>query len=98
MHHYSPNSKHKLLLTENEIKKIKANDSAHITIPHSRLSKHGGFLPFLIPILAGLASAAGIAGGIATTVRNAKEAQAADKTKELVQKKIDGSGFKKIKI
>ena len=36
--------------------------------------KEGGFLP-LIPILAGLASAATIAGGVATTVAKAKEAQ-----------------------
>lgn len=37
-------------------------------------TKEGGFLP-LIPILAGLASAATIAGGVATTVAKAKEAQ-----------------------
>jgi len=37
-------------------------------------SKTGGIIP-LIPILAGLASAATIAGGVATTVAKSKEAQ-----------------------
>ena len=36
--------------------------------------KEGGFIP-LIPILAGLASAAAISGGVATTVAKAKEAR-----------------------
>ena len=52
----------------------------------------GGIFPLLalIPaILAGVASAAGVAGGVAAAVNNAKQSQAADKDKELKQAMID---------
>ena len=64
-----------LMITENQYSKLQDGNMHDITIPFSRLVKHGGFLPFILPILAGLASAAGIAGGVATTVAKAKEAQ-----------------------
>ena len=63
-------------------------------------AKEGGIIPLLalLPaILAGLGSAAGIAGGVATAVKNSKESQLADARKELVevqkQKLITGRGI-----
>ena len=55
----------------------------------------GGIFPLLalIPaILAGLASTAGVAGGVAAAVNQAKQSQAADKDKELKQAMIDKLG------
>ena len=54
--------------------------------------KEGGILPLaaLIPaIIAGLSGAAGIAGGIATTVQKAKESQKTDLEKEKLQTEIE---------
>ena len=55
-------------------------------------AKEGGILPLaaLIPaIIAALSGAAGIAGGIATTVQKAKESQKTDLEKEKLQTEID---------
>ena len=55
----------------------------------------GGIFPLLalIPaILAGVASTAGIAGGVAAAVNQSKQSQAADKDKELKQAMIDKLG------
>ena len=63
-----------------------------VTLPHSRLTKRGGVVPvFLIHVWAGLAGVAGLAGGISAAVMNAKEAQAADAAKKLVEKKLASS-------
>ena len=86
----NPNSKNKLMLTPLQYSKLNDGKPHDITISHSSLSKHGGFLPFLLPLLAGLASVAGIAGGVATAVKSSKEAQLADAQKA----KIQGSGLK----
>ena len=54
--------------------------------------KTGGLfslLALLPAILAGVGSAAGIAGGVASAVKNAKQAAAADKDKELKQAMLD---------
>ena len=61
--------------------------------------KTGGLFPLLalLPaILAGICSAAGIAGGVASAVNNAKQAAAADKDRELNQamlEKVQGKGI-----
>ena len=55
----------------------------------------GGIFPLLalIPaILGGIASAAGVAGGVTAAVNNVKQSQAADKDKELKQAMIDKLG------
>ena len=55
----------------------------------------GGIIPLLalIPaILAGLASASGVAAGISSAVNSAKQSQAADKDKELKQAMINKLG------
>ena len=69
-----------LLLTDIQIEKLKDGYVHDITIPYKRLHQMhvGGFLPLLLPLLAGLASTAGIAGGVATAVKSSKEAQLAD--------------------
>jgi len=97
--YHNPSNPHTLLLTQNQYNKLQDGNTHRITLSHSRLLKHGGFLPFLIPILAGLASAAGIAGGVATTVAKAKESQkndaeraAAEAAQKLAESKI-GQGF-----
>ena len=56
----SPNSNTVLFLTKAQYQKLQDGNEHNITISNSRLrgSHTGGFLPFLIPILAGLASAA----------------------------------------
>ena len=87
-HRHRVNSPHSVLLTNGEMARLNDGLTHKVTLPHSRLTKHGGFLPFLIPILAGLASAAGIAGGVSAAVKNAKEARAADAAKKLVEKKL----------
>ena len=54
--------------------------------------KTGVFFPFLalLPsILAGVGSAAGIAGGVASALNNAKQAASDDKDKELKQDMLD---------
>lgn len=86
-----------LLLTQSEYSKLQDGRTHNITIPHSRLQKahFGGFLPFLLPLLGGLASLAGIAGGIAGAVKNSKEAQLADAQRAALNK---GSGIRRRKI
>jgi hypothetical protein len=64
-----------LLLSELEIKKLSDGNSHDITFSRNRVEKMGGILPIL-PILAGLAALTGISTGIATTVKNAKAADA----------------------
>ena len=49
-----------------------------VTIPHNRIVKYGGFLPFMLPILAGLPSVGGITAGTTTVAKNIKEGQLAD--------------------
>lgn len=93
-HRHRVNSPHSVLLTNSELLNLSDGFTHKVTLPHSRLTKHGGFLPFLIPILAGLASAAGIAGGVSAAVKNAKEARAADAARRLAEKKmVSGSGL-----
>ena len=55
-------------------KKIKKQLKNKLEKESQSPKKEGGFIP-LIPILAGLASAAAISGGVATTVAKAKEAR-----------------------
>ena len=86
----SPNSDTMLYLTKAQYQKLQDGNEHNITISHSRLrgSHTGGFLPFLIPLLAGLASAAGIAGGVTTAVAKAKEAQKFAAEKKLIEQQI----------
>ena len=86
----SPNSNTVLFLTKAQYQKLQDGNEHNITISNSRLpvSHTGGFLPFLIPILAGLASAAGIAGGVTTAVAKAKEAQKFAAEKKLIDQQI----------
>ncbi len=81
---------YELLLTENEYNKLSDGKTHNITLPYSRSVKNGGFLPFLLPLLGVLGAAAGASAGIATTVANAKKAQAAEAEKqaELARKKL----------
>lgn len=86
-HRQLVNGPHSVLLTNGEMKRLSDGLTHKVTLPHSRLKKHGGFLPFLIPILAGLASAAGIAGGVSAAVKNVKEAKAADAARKLAEQR-----------
>jgi len=86
----SANSDTILYLTKTQYQKLQDGNDHNITISNSRLrgSHTGGFLPFLIPLLAGLASAAGIAGGVSTAVAKAKEAQKMEAEKKLIEQQI----------
>ena len=88
----NPSSKNILVLTPIQYSKLNDGKTHEITISHSRLKSiaHGGFLPFLLPLLGGLASLAGIAGGVATAVKSSKEAQLADAQRA----KTQGNGLK----
>ena len=86
--HLDDNSPHSLLLTKSQVDRLHTGGLHDVTIPHSRLVKHGGFLPFLLPLLGGLGALAGISGGIATTVAKAKEAQLADARRAAIGKAI----------
>ena len=82
----NPHSSFKLILTEKELQKLGDGGSHTVTLSPSRLKKGqtGGIFP-LIPILAGLASAAGVAGGVSTAVANAKEARKHDAERKLIE-------------
>lgn len=71
-------------LTESEIARLSDGRVHDVTISHSRLQKMGGILP-LIPILAGLATAAGISGGVAGTVSGIKQSRAADEQRKAAE-------------
>ena len=79
-----------LILTENQYAKLQDGLSHYITIPYNRLEKiiHGGFLPFLLPILGALGAVAGLSGGIAGTVASAKKARAADAERQLAEERL----------
>ena len=75
--HLDHTSENALPLTRIQYERLQTGGLHDVTIPHNRIVKYGGFLPFLLPILGGLGALAGISGGIATTVAKAKEAQLA---------------------
>lgn len=92
-----------LLLTENEVEKLKDGNTHNITLSHSRVKKTGGILPIL-PILGGVGALTGIVTSIVNAVKNARKSNdvsnAARATEELAkfrlenEKKSMGSGLK----
>ena len=84
-----------LYLNKTIISKLKPYVEKYDEIKQGSGLHMGGIFPLLalIPaILAGLASTAGVAGGVAAAVNQAKQSQAADKDKELKQAMIDKLG------
>ena len=84
-----------LYLNKNIISKLKPYVDNYDELKHGSGLYMGGIFPLLalIPaILAGVASTAGIAGGVAAAVNQSKQSQAADKDKELKQAMIDKLG------
>ena len=66
-----------LALTQTQINQIrKAENGVQLNLSHAQIKymeKHGGFLPFLIPLIAGIVGAAGgLTGGIASAVSASK--------------------------
>jgi hypothetical protein len=68
-----------LFITETQLNKIKkAKNGVQLNLSHAQIKqnkpKHGGFLPFLIPIIAAAVGAAGgLTGGIASAVNSSKQ-------------------------
>lgn len=86
----------------------KAGGRRKIRVPRTiPIPKHGGVLPFLVPLFAGLSAIGGLTGGVSGVVRavNASqeakkkliEAQRHNRTMEAIaigkQKSVDGSGL-----
>ncbi len=94
-----------VLLTREQVKTLNDAGSLKIKMTKPMLKKYstretsGGFLPFLIPLFAGLSAAGALTGGISTAVKTANERKAQLKAqKELerhnkeLEKQISGSG------
>ncbi len=92
-----------VLLTREQVKTLNDAGSLKIKMTKPMLKKYsiqeGGFLPFLIPLFAGLSAAGALTGGISAAVKTANERKAQLKAqKELerhnkeLEKQISGSG------
>lgn len=94
-----------VLLTHTQVKTLNDVGSLKIKMTKPMLKKYsidesrGGFLPFLIPLFAGLSAAGALTGGISAAVKTANERKAQLKAqKELerhnkeLEKQISGSG------
>ena len=71
-----------VLLTREMVKILNDTGSLKIKMSKPMLKKYslretsGGFLPFLIPLFAGLSAAGALTGGISTAVKTSKERKA----------------------
>ena len=94
-----------VLLTREQVKILNDTGSLKIKMSKPMLKKYsiretsGGFLPFLIPLFAGLSAAGALTGGISAAVKTANERKAQLRAqKELerhnkeLEKQISGSG------
>ena len=94
-----------VLLTREQVKILNDTGSLKIKMTKPLLKKYsvretsGGFLPFLIPLFAGLSAVGALTGGISTAVKTANERKAQlQAQKELerhnkeLEKQISGSG------